>query len=137
MAPAIFALVIARAQLARPIQIRDVAAQVHLSERHLSRLFQQVTGSSLLDYLTTLRVQAASQLLLDRTLAIKNIAREVGYPDVHYFTTLFRRRTGQTPAVFREAGGTQFLRKPESNRDNATTPHTSWIPRSNSAPARA
>jgi len=102
--------------LSRPIQIRDVAAQVHLSERHLSRLFQQITGSSLLDYLTTLRVEAASQMLLDRTRAIKNIAREVGYPDVHYFTTLFRRRTGQTPAVFRESGGTQFLRKIESNR---------------------
>jgi len=96
--------------LSRPIQIRDVAAQVHLSERHLSRLFQQVTGESLLEYLTMLRVQAASQLLLDRQLAIKNVARDVGYPDVHYFTTLFRRRTGMTPAVFRETGGTKSLR---------------------------
>jgi AraC-like DNA-binding protein len=98
--------------LSRPIQIRDVAAQVHLSPRHLSRLFQQVTDSSLLDYLTKLRVEAAAQLLLDREVAIKNIAREVGYPDVHYFTTLFRRRTGQTPAAFRAKGGTRFLRVP-------------------------
>src|SRR5687768_10155868 len=69
--------------LSRPIQIRDAAAQFHLSERHLSRLFQQVAGRSLLDYLTNLRVEAASQLLLDRARPIKNIAREVGYPDVH------------------------------------------------------
>ena len=123
--------------LSRPIQIRDVAAQVHLSERHLSRLFQHVTGSSLLDYLTTLRVEAASQMLLDRTRAIKNIAREVGYPDVHYFTTLFRRRTGQTPAVFRAAGTTQFLRKPEPKPDAAPAAHVARPSRSNSAPAPA
>jgi AraC family L-rhamnose operon transcriptional activator RhaR len=97
--------------LSRPIQIRDVAAQVHLSERHVSRLFQQVTGSSLLDYLTKLRIEAASQLLLDRTRQIKDVSRQVGYPDVHYFTTLFRRRTGRTPATFRDAGGTHFLGK--------------------------
>jgi AraC-like DNA-binding protein len=123
--------------LSRPIQIRDVAAQVHLSERHLSRLFQQITGSSLLDYLTTLRVEAASQLLLDRTRAIKNIAREVGYPDVHYFTTLFRRRTGQTPAVFRESGGTQFLRKIEPNRDLPPAVHSPDGHRGNSTAFRA
>ena len=107
--------------LSRPIQIRDVAAQVHLSERHLSRLFQQVTGSSLLDYLTNLRVDAARQLLMDRQHAIKNVAREVGYPDVHYFTTLFRRRTGQTPAAFRAAGGTQFLGNLSDNSSRANS----------------
>jgi AraC family L-rhamnose operon transcriptional activator RhaR len=109
--------------LSRPIQIRDVAAQVHLSPRHLSRVFQQITQVSLLDYLTKLRVQAAAQLLLDRQVAIKNIAREVGYPDVHYFTTLFRRRTGQTPAAFRAKGGTRFLER-------------SVAPRSRSSPRR-
>jgi AraC family L-rhamnose operon transcriptional activator RhaR len=100
----------------RPIEVRDVAAQVHLSVRHLARLFQQETGLGILEYLTNLRVEAASQLLLDRSLSIKQVARAVGYPDSHYFTTLFGRRTGLTPAVFREKRGTRFIdesRRPE------------------------
>jgi AraC family L-rhamnose operon transcriptional activator RhaR len=97
-----------RDNLSRPIEIRDVAAQVHLSERHLSRLFHKETGTSVLDYLTALRIETASQLLLDKELSIKQVARSVGYPDPHYFTTLFGRRTGMTPAVFRRKGGTRF-----------------------------
>jgi YesN/AraC family two-component response regulator len=54
-----------------------------------------------LDVLTAIRINAASQLLLDRNLAIKDIATRVGYPDVRYFTTVFRLTTGATPAVYR------------------------------------
>jgi AraC family L-rhamnose operon transcriptional activator RhaR len=99
-----------RDNFARPIEVRDVAAQVHLSERHLSRLFREITGVTVLEYLTNLRIEMASQLLLDKEIPIKQIARSVGYPDAHYFTTLFGKRTGMTPAVFRSSGGTRFLR---------------------------
>lgn len=97
-----------RDNLSRPLEVRDVAAQVHLSERHVSRLFHRETGQSILEYLTVLRVEMASQLLLDQELSIKQVARAVGYPDPHYFTTLFGRRTGMTPALFRKRGGTKF-----------------------------
>jgi len=103
-----------RDNLSRPLEVRDVAAQVHLSERHLSRLFHRETGQSILEYLTALRVETASQLLLDQELSIKQVARAVGYPDPHYFTTLFGRRAGMTPAVFRRKGGTRF--KDEAKR---------------------
>jgi AraC-like DNA-binding protein len=106
-----------RDNFARPIEVRDVAAQVHLSERHLSRLFHKETGASVLDYLTHLRIETAQQLLLDKNLSIKQVARAVGYPDPHYFTTLFGRRTGLTPAVFRRTGGTKF--SDESKRPSA------------------
>ena len=97
-----------RDNFARPISVRDVAAQVHLSERHLSRLFQQETGSSVLDYLTNLRVETAAQMLLDEKLSIKQVARAVGYPDPHYFTTLFGKRMGMTPGLFRQRRGTRY-----------------------------
>ena len=97
-----------RDNYSRPLEVRDVAVQVHLSERHLSRLFVRETGRSILAYLTDLRIEAASQLLLDDSLPIKQIARAVGYPDPHYFTTLFGRKTGITPGVFRHQRGTRF-----------------------------
>lgn len=103
----------------RPIEVRDVAAQVHLSERHLARLFAREMGKSIVDFLTDLRVEAAGQMLLDENLPIKQVARAVGYPDPHYFTTLFGRRTGMTPGVFREQRGTKFrdeAKRPASTR---------------------
>lgn len=93
----------------RRVLVRDVAAQIHLSERHTSRLFQEVMGVTILDYLTELRLEIASQRLLDRQLSVKAVALASGFPDVHYFTALFRRRTGMTPSAFRERGGTLFL----------------------------
>jgi AraC family L-rhamnose operon transcriptional activator RhaR len=92
----------------RPIKMRDVAAQVHLSERHTSRLFLQVTGTSIKARLTALRVEAASQLLLSGRRPVKEVAEASGFPDVQHFTTLFRRHTGLTPAAFRQRGGTTF-----------------------------
>ncbi len=91
------------------ISIRDLAAQVHLSERHICRLFRKMMGMSILEYLTKLRVEIAAQLLLERRLAIKEVAQTVGYPDVRYFTTLFRQYTGLTPAVFRQKEARAFL----------------------------
>jgi AraC family L-rhamnose operon transcriptional activator RhaR len=97
-----------RDNYARPLSIRDVAAQIHLSERHTSRLFSAAMGVSVMDYLTALRIETAAQLLLDRHLSVKEISHATGYPDVRYFTTVFHQRTGSTPAAFRRAGGTRF-----------------------------
>jgi AraC-like DNA-binding protein/mannose-6-phosphate isomerase-like protein (cupin superfamily) len=98
-----------RDNYARPIEVRDVAAQVHLSERHLARIFARETGRSIVEFLTDLRIEAASGLLLDDHTPIKQIARAVGYPDPHYFTTLFGKKTGMTPGAFRSLRGTKFV----------------------------
>jgi AraC family L-rhamnose operon transcriptional activator RhaR len=100
----------------RAISMRDLEVQVHLSERHISRLFRNVMGMSVLEYVTNLRVEIAAQLLLEQRLAIKEVAQATGYPDVRYFTTLFRQHTGLTPAVFRQNGGTSFLEPTSEHR---------------------
>jgi AraC family L-rhamnose operon transcriptional activator RhaR len=97
--------------LSRRFEVRDVAAQVNLSERQLRRLFHQCAGTSILVYLTKLRIERAAQLLLNTDMAIKQIAVAVGYPDTHYFTTLFGREKGITPAAFRRQKGTEFLKR--------------------------
>lgn len=92
----------------RPITIRDVASQVHLSERHVSRLFQQATHQTIKEHVMALRIDAASQYLLGNEHAIKEIGEAVGIPDIQHFTTVFRRHTGLTPANFRRQRGTRF-----------------------------
>jgi AraC-like DNA-binding protein/mannose-6-phosphate isomerase-like protein (cupin superfamily) len=101
--------------LARRFEVRDVAAQVNLSERQLRRVFLRYTGTSILAHLTNLRIERAMQLLLNTDMPIKQIATAVGYPDTHYFTTLFGRETRTTPAAFRRKKGTEFLRRRRRN----------------------
>ena len=93
----------------RAIRVRDVAAQVHLSERHTNRLFRQVMGVSIKEYLTNFRLEIAAQLLLNRQSSVTEVAFATGYHDVRYFITLFRQHTGFTPAAFQRREGTRFV----------------------------
>lgn len=92
-----------------PIQIRDIATQVHMSERHVSRLFLKATNQTIKTYLTDLRLDKACNLLLKVNIPITEVARQTGYPDMRYFSTLFRRQFGITPSAFRHQNGTQFV----------------------------
>ncbi len=93
----------------RPLTIRDVAAQVHLSERHISRIFHNATGTTIKDHVQHLRIETAARSLINTRDPIKEIGTAVGFPDVQHFTTIFRRHTGLTPAAFRRQGGTRFV----------------------------
>ncbi|GAA2110068.1 AraC family transcriptional regulator [Microlunatus panaciterrae] len=95
--------------LSRPITVRDVAAEVHLSERHAERLFSQQTGVSVMATLRRLRLERAAQLLLDSSSTVTEVARRCGYPEVRPFSTAFRRQYGQPPLTFRANGGTLHL----------------------------
>jgi AraC-like DNA-binding protein len=93
----------------RPVSVQDVAAQVHLSERHARRLFLETTGKTMKQYLLTLRLDVAKQRLLGENVSVSEIAYGVGFNDVRHFSTTFRSSVGVTPSEFRERGGTKFL----------------------------
>lgn len=94
--------------LGRPIDVADVAVEVHLSERHASRLFLAAYGRPIRAYLRERRLEHAAELLAGHNHSIKEVAHLCGYPDVRYFTTAFRLWAGLTPGAFRETGGTLF-----------------------------
>lgn len=93
----------------RAISVSDVAAQVHLSERHARRLFLEATEKTMKEYLTSLRLDVAKQRLLGEDVSISEVAYGVGFNDVRHFSTTFRSVVGVTPSEFREKGGTRFL----------------------------
>ncbi|MEQ7009099.1 AraC family transcriptional regulator [Actinopolymorpha sp. B17G11] len=112
----------------RPVAVRDVAAQVHLSERHAGRVFRAFTGTTVHGFLVRLRLEIAAQRLLERAVpkrppSITEIARSCGYPDVRHFTTAFRRHWGVTPGVFRAGNGTAHVERGPDMRGDAPTPY--------------
>ncbi|MGW0230128.1 helix-turn-helix domain-containing protein [Actinopolymorpha singaporensis] len=105
----------------RTVSVRDVAAQVHLGERQVGRLFRAQTGTTVHAYLTRLRLEIAAQRLLEHSAdgeyaAVAEIARQCGYPDVRHFTTAFRRHWGVPPGAFRDGGGTAQLRDRQATK---------------------
>jgi AraC family L-rhamnose operon transcriptional activator RhaR len=93
--------------LNRPLTLEEIAAHVHVSPRHLTRLFTAFTGTSPLRYVMTARLDRASGLLTGSDLPVKEIAERVGFGDVHHFTRSFTRQFGVPPAAYRrgERGG--------------------------------
>ncbi len=84
----------------RNLKISDLSTQVHLSESHLSKLFRNKTGSSPLDYFINLKMQEAIRLLTNQSLKIKEAAYRLGYNDPYYFTRIFTKHIGSSPASF-------------------------------------
>lgn len=85
-----------------------VAAMIKLSglpERSFVRRFSKATGMSPLDYVHTLRLEEAKQMLETEDLPVEAIASEVGYEDSSFFGRLFHRKVGLTPAQYRRRFG--------------------------------
>lgn len=81
-----------------------VSAMVKLSglpERTFKRRFQLATGMTPLDYVHTLRIEEAKQMLEASDAPMEAIAQEVGYEDAAFFGRLFRRAVQLTPAQYR------------------------------------
>lgn len=85
----------------RPYDLPAVAAAHHVSTRTLLRRFRSETGQTPLDYLQTLRVTRARQLLEVADTSIAEIARAVGYQDLSTFRRLFSSTIGMTPSQYR------------------------------------
>ena len=79
----------------------QVVARTGIPERTLKRRFKAATGTTLIDYLQNLRVEAAKRLLESGRLPVDEISAEVGYEDASFFRRLFKRRTGLTPGRYR------------------------------------
>jgi len=79
----------------------QVVARAGIPERTLKRRFKAATGTTLIDYLQNLRVEAAKRLLESGRLPVDAISVEVGYEDASFFRRLFKRRTGLTPGRYR------------------------------------
>jgi hemolysin activation/secretion protein/AraC-like DNA-binding protein len=82
--------------------LTELAALLHCSERHFSRLFREEFGVALRTRQTELRLQRARQLLADSNAKIINVAYESGYRHLGLFNAMFKKRFGVTPSEWRQ-----------------------------------
>ncbi|MGP1394731.1 MAG: GlxA family transcriptional regulator [Inquilinaceae bacterium] len=84
-----------------PQAVSAMVARSGLTERTFKRRFTQATGMAPLDYVHTLRLEEAKQMLETTSDPVESIAVEVGYEDASFFRRLFRRKVGIAPSDYR------------------------------------
>lgn len=84
------------------LSLTNLGELVHLNPSYLSRLYKQLTGVSLSDYIADKRMAKAKTLLLDYSMKIGEIAVVVGYHSGIAFTRFFKKMEGMTPQEYRD-----------------------------------
>lgn len=86
----------------RAIRLEDIAQAVFLSPCYLSHIFKEEIGTTIMEYLTRLRIEEAKRLLRNPRFTVVQVADKIGYGDPSYFTKVFKKNEGITPSQFKQ-----------------------------------
>lgn len=84
------------------LRLEDVSSAVGFNATYFSTLFKKETGQNFMDHLTDLRIEKAKELLCGEGMSVMDVAEEVGYRDLKYFSRLFKKNTGVSPSDYRK-----------------------------------
>lgn len=84
------------------LNVEDVANSLHVSYRHLARIFKRITGLTIVEKLNDIRMNKAQKLLIETDKPIREIAKEVGFKNEYYFSNMFNVTLYITPSQFRK-----------------------------------
>lgn len=82
------------------LNVSKVAAKNSVTSNHICRLFQKKLGISPLEYINSLRLKHAQELLSKSSLNVAQVALETGFKDPNYFSRLFKKKNGVSPSSF-------------------------------------
>ncbi|MBO9637440.1 MAG: helix-turn-helix transcriptional regulator [Siphonobacter aquaeclarae] len=83
------------------LTIEQLAEKAHLNVDYFSRLFLSIVGVRPMDYLINKRLERAQLLMMTSRSSLKEIAEQVGIPNIYYFSRLFKRRFQVPPGEYR------------------------------------
>ncbi|WP_099372937.1 helix-turn-helix transcriptional regulator [Sphingobacterium sp. 1.A.5] len=89
----------------RPEGVNYYAEKLFMSARNLNSITQSILQQSVSEIIETRKLIEAKNLLLSTNKTISEIGFELGYSDKAYFTSVFKKKSGQTPTEFREEMG--------------------------------
>ena len=84
------------------ISIKTLSKLIFRSESQTIRIFKKNFNNTPYDYLLDCKMKTAKTLILNTNLSIKEIAYRLGFSDEHYFSGIFRKKTGLSPTEYRK-----------------------------------
>jgi two-component system response regulator YesN len=91
-----------RANYKKKIKLIDISKAIYLSPYYLSHIFKKETGSTLLEYLTKVRIEEAKRLLESTPWNTTRISFEVGCSDQSYFCKVFKKSEGMSASDYKK-----------------------------------
>lgn len=85
------------------IGVGDIADYLKISESHLSHIFKRETSYTVASYITSYRMHMAMQLLSDCRNKVYEVAEKVGYRDIPYFSSTFKKAVGVSPSEYQKS----------------------------------
>jgi AraC family L-rhamnose operon transcriptional activator RhaR len=82
--------------------LKELAADLHVSQSYLLRLFKSSTGLPPMAYLAKRRVETAAEMLLHGDESMREVGQAVGWPDQNYFARRFKAHFGLSGTAYRE-----------------------------------
>ena len=86
---------------AKQYLLEEFAQRLHCSPRHFNRRFKQFIGVTPIEFILTMKLESAKDMLLSSSLSIGRIAESLGFRDVYYFSKWFKSQTGLPPSQYR------------------------------------
>ena len=83
--------------------LESLGAKCSINPNSVSNLFSRHLNTTFTAYLTTLRMEKATELLRDTDMAVKSVAVTCGYTDYFYFARVFSKTYNKTPTEYRKA----------------------------------
>lgn len=87
----------------QPISRKDIAKAVGCNESYISHLFSDTFQTTLTDYITSLRLSDALELLTNTTQPVSQIALSLGFGSIRSFNRIFAKKMHMSPTAYREA----------------------------------
>lgn len=88
-------------RIPKKIRLKDMASQVHMSERTFLRRFRETTGSTPMEWLQRMRIHKAQELLENTNDSLSSVAENSGYQSIETFRVAFKRVTGLSASAYR------------------------------------
>ncbi|MFD0670748.1 helix-turn-helix domain-containing protein [Cohnella sp. GCM10027633] len=88
----------------RPLDVKALAASMHLSYAHVARAYKRQTGMTIIERMTEIKLGKAAELLLQEDSPLTEIAERTGFASLYYFSRQFKARYGVSPSHYRRKG---------------------------------
>lgn len=84
------------------ISLADIADKFYISKSYLSRIFKEVTGFTVNEYINVIRTKKAQLMLENTEYSITQIAEMIGYDSITYFEKVFKKYIELSPLKYRK-----------------------------------
>lgn len=87
------------------LDMKELAENLYVSYSWFRKVFKEQTGEAPSEYHLKRRIERACELLREGDQSVRQISEELGFKTQNHFSALFKRKTGLSPLVYREAKG--------------------------------